>query len=140
MAKVSRLEHITLYAHDVRRLTAFYEAALELKGTEAPGEDGTAGLAIEPTSGRRELIIMNNPHHMHLAFCADSLTDFKAVWSKLKELGIFIQGPYWQQEGPTFSFFDPEGNHVQIIWPVRAAWPAGRKVTFEQLEEWADRT
>lgn len=139
MAKVSRLEHITLYAHDVRRLTAFYEAALELKGAEALGEDGTAGLAIDPSSGRHELIIMNNLHHMHLAFSADTLNDFKAVWRRLKELGVFTQGPYWQQEGPTFSFFDPEGNHVQIIWPVRAAWPAGSMVTFEQLEEWADR-
>ncbi|WP_169081417.1 VOC family protein [Paenibacillus sp. PL91] len=140
MAKVSRLEHITLYAHDVRRLAAFYETALELKEAKTPGEDGTAKLGIDPSSGRRELIIMNNPHHMHLAFCADTLNDFKAVWHKLKDLGVFTQGPYWQQEGPTFSFFDPEGNHVQIIWTVQAELPAGRTVTFEQLEEWADRT
>ncbi|WP_419873435.1 VOC family protein [Candidatus Pristimantibacillus sp. PTI5] len=140
MAKVSRLEHITLYAHDVRRLAAFYEAALELERAEAPGEDGSAGLTIDSSSGRRELIIMNNPHHMHLAFCVETLNDFKAVWSQLKELGVFTQGPYWQQEGPSFSFFDPEGNHVQIIWPVQAARPVGSTVTFEQLEEWADRT
>lgn len=140
MAKVSRLEHITLYAHDARRLTAFYEAALELKEAEAPGEDGTAGLAIDPSSGRRELFIVNNLHHMHLAFSADTLDDFKAVWRRLKEMGVFTQGPYWQQEGLAFSFIDPEGNHVRIIWPVRAARPAGSTVTFEQLEEWADRT
>ncbi|MFD2611597.1 VOC family protein [Paenibacillus gansuensis] len=140
MTKLRQLEHVTLYAHDVRRLAAFYETALGLAGSQTPGDDGPARLAIDPSSGRAELVILNNPRHMRLAFSTETLSDFKAIWHRMKALGIFTQGPYWQQEGPTFSMFDPEGNHVQIIWIVRTACQPGSQVTFGELAELADQT
>jgi len=131
MVNISRLARTTLYAQDVRRLAAFYASALGLQETSS--EDGSAALSIEASSSR-ELILLNDPRHMHVAFSVSTLHEFHSIWQTLKALGVFTRGPYRQQEGPTFSFYDPEGNHVQVIWAV--PYPEGGEVTFARLEEW----
>ncbi|NQF13040.1 ring-cleaving dioxygenase [Brevibacillus sp. HB1.3] len=135
MSKLSRLGHISLYAHDVRRLASFYETALELAVVNH--SDETACLAIDPQSGRHDLLILNNPHHMHLAFWVDTLDHFKEVWRRLTDHGILAHGPYVESEYARFSFLDPEGNHVEIIWAHRgeAPPPHRRKISFRELEE-----
>ncbi|MFS0553750.1 VOC family protein [Brevibacillus sp. 179-C9.3 HS] len=135
MSKLSRLGHISLYAHDVRRLASFYEIALELAVVNLGDE--TASLAIDPQSSRHDLLILGNPHHVHLAFCVDTLNDFKDVWKKLTEHGILAHGPYVEREYASFSFLDPEGNHVEIIWAHQseASDPQRRKISFRELEE-----
>ncbi|MCM3140876.1 VOC family protein [Brevibacillus sp. MER 51] len=135
MSKLSRLGHISLYAHDVRRLASFYETALELAVVNH--SDETACLAIDPQSGRRDLLILNNPHHLHLAFWVDTLDHFKEVWKRLTEHGILAHGPYVEGEFARFSFLDPESNHVEIIWAHRwePAHPQRRKISFRDLEE-----
>ncbi|MGG4442751.1 VOC family protein [Brevibacillus fortis] len=135
MSKLSRLGHISLYAHDVRRLASFYETALELAVVN-PGDE-TACLAIDPQSGRHDLLILNNPHHVHLAFWVDTLDDFKEVWARLTKHGILAHGPYVESENARFSFLDPEGNHVEIIWAHQrqTPHPQRRKISFRELEE-----
>ncbi|GEC87711.1 VOC family protein [Brevibacillus brevis] len=135
MSKLSRLGHISLYAHDVRRLASFYETALDL--TVVNPSDETACLAIDPQSGRHDLLILNNPHHVHLAFWVDTLDHFKELWRKLTEHGILAHGPYVESEFARFSFLDPEGNHVEIIWGHQGETPhpQRRKISFRELEE-----
>lgn len=135
MSKLSRLGHISLYAHDVRRLASFYEIALELAVVNLGDE--TASLAIDPKTGRHDLLILGNPHHVHLAFCVDTLNDFKDVWRKLAEHSILANGPYVESDYASFSFLDPEGNHVEIIWAHqrKAEHPQRRKISFRELEQ-----
>jgi catechol-2,3-dioxygenase len=83
------------------------------------------------------LLILNNSHHLRLAFCVDTLDDFKGVWRKLTEYGILTQGPYVESETASFAFLDPEGNHVEIIWvhQRKTPHPYRRKISFRELEE-----
>lgn len=49
----------------------------------------------------------------HSAFVV-SQPDFEEAMGTLKQMGLFDRGPVVHPSGPSFYFFDPDGNYLQL--------------------------
>jgi catechol 2,3-dioxygenase-like lactoylglutathione lyase family enzyme len=143
-----RLGHVAIAVSDLDRMLGFYADMLGLRvsdvgtGAGRPGMPRIGFLSSDPPKLHHQLAFMELPSSRdgvrvlnHIAFEVDSLSDLRAVWSRVKD-DPRAGGPVPQfgQDRPitafesdqwSIRFADPEGNGVEVYaptpWDAKAA-------------------
>jgi catechol-2,3-dioxygenase len=114
--------HIGMVARDPAALAGFYRDVLGMTITSASDSAGphgsTAFLSSRPGEEHHELAIFTEPRFRHLAFKVGSLADLRARYLRVVAQGIPVQRIMVHSMSIAFYFEDPEGNMIEIYWPV----------------------
>lgn len=122
MAAITGFAHIGMVARDPAVLAGFYRDVI---GMTITGESDSAGpygatafLSSRPGDEHHELAIFTEPRFRHLAFRVASLADLRARYLQVVGAGIPVQQTMVHSMSLAFYFDDPEGNMIEIYWPV----------------------
>jgi glyoxylase I family protein len=119
---VTGIEHTAIASPDPRRLADWYVEHLEFainyrsatsQAVFVKAADGTMLEIIESNGAARPPLDMKAPGLRHLAI---AVTDFDAMYQRLKSKGVFFLAEPEKKGGNSLVFFtDPDGNILHLL-------------------------
>ncbi len=113
------IEHVAIASPDPQKLAQWYVETLNFKINYNSGKTvfikAANGSMIEiiTSEGARPVQTMKDPGLRHLAI---AVSDFDAVYSRLKAMGVpFVSEPVDSKGVKLVFFTDPDGNYLHLL-------------------------
>jgi catechol-2,3-dioxygenase len=141
VATITGFHHVGMVADDPTALAGFYRDLLGMTITGGSGADSpfgrTAFLSSRPEEEDHELAIFTDARFRHLAFKVASLADLRALYHQVVARGIPVKQTMIHGSSLAFYFDDPEGNMIEIYWPVDLPnrQPDGERLDLDASDE-----
>jgi catechol 2,3-dioxygenase-like lactoylglutathione lyase family enzyme len=79
----------------------------------------SAFLSSRPSEGSHKLVFFTNPALQHVAFKVATLAELRACYQHIVARGVSNQRTRNHGVSLAFYFDDPEGNRIEVYWPIR---------------------
>ena len=144
MPRITRLGHVGLFCHDLRKMREFYAGVLGLTISDENLERGICFLSAAPEAEHHELALVQakepaqKTHNVQqVSFKVASLDDVRAFHRRLKDAGMRIDRTVTHGIACSVYFYDPEDNRIELYYttPYSVRQPLGAPIDLDEPDE-----